>query len=119
MVTNHIDDVINVYNSKLSKTYADFANALEEVKGIVPVDNHYLFDEHLARIDNDYQSLVMISRPHIRRFAEEAAKPDLMPLLSSSGLTSSPSSSGLPRGSLLSLSGLTRGSEQNQEKNHA
>ncbi len=99
MVTNHIDDVINVYNSKLSKTYADFANALEEVKGIVPVDNHYLFDEHLARIDNAYQSLIMISRPHIHRFAEEAAKPDLMPPLSSSGLT--------------------RGSEQHQEKNHA
>lgn len=116
MVTNHIDDVINVYNSKLSKTYADFANALEEVKGIVPVDNHYLFDEHLARIDNAYQSLIMISRPHIRRFAEEAAKPDLMPPLSSSDQF---------RLSRLSLSGLTRqstaarGSEQHQEKNHA
>ena len=46
MVTNQIDDIINTYNSKLSKTYAEFANALDEVKGIVPVDNHYLFDEY-------------------------------------------------------------------------
>lgn len=74
MVTNQIDDIINAYNSKLSKTYAEFANVLDEVKGIVPVDNHYLFDEHTARIDNAYQSLIMISRPHLRRFAEEQEK---------------------------------------------
>lgn len=74
MVTNQIDDIINAYNSKLSKTYAEFANALDEVKGIVPVDNHYLFDEHQARIDNAYQSLIMISWPHLRRFAEEQEK---------------------------------------------
>lgn len=67
----------DAYNSKLSKTYAEFANALDEVKGIVPVDNHYLFDEYQARqarIDNAYQSLIMISRPHLRRFAEEQEK---------------------------------------------
>lgn len=74
MVTNQIDDIINAYNSKLSKTYAEFANVLDEVKGIVLVDNHYLFDEYQARIDNAYQSLIMISRPHLRRFAEEQEK---------------------------------------------
>lgn len=61
---------INAFNQLVSKAYADFLNALDEVEKITPESDLYLFKEKTAQIDKLYQSIVTAYRPHLRRYVK-------------------------------------------------
>lgn len=67
------DNFINDFNQTLAKTYADFSLALDKVENLFNTEEKYLVTEKIQQIDNLYQSIIKIMRPHVQRAAERRA----------------------------------------------